>query len=130
MACFHIPDRVFLQPCPPAKAVIAALGILFAVRAILMLLYTFPCDTQVSQAVKDTYTNHDALVDLLESIDHLLIRADIYTRVPPTPAMDEMMFNIMVELLSTLALATKELKLGRSRGSIFVEVLHLLNAAQ
>jgi len=84
----------------------------------------------VSQAAKDTNSNHDALVDLLVSVDHLLIRVNIFTRVPPTPAMDEMMFNIIVELLSTLALATKELKHGRSCESIFVEVLPLLNAVQ
>ena len=85
----------------------------------------------MSQVAKDTSnSNHGALVDLLESVDHLLIRADIFTRIPPTPAMDEMMFNIIVELLSTLALATKELKHGRSCGSIFFEVLCLLNSVQ
>ncbi len=48
---------------------------------------------------------YDPLVDLLESIDRFLNRLDIYTRIPPTPEMDEM---VMAELLSTLALATKE----------------------
>ena len=32
----------------------------------------------------------------------------MYTRIPPTREMDEMVVNIMTELLSTLALATKE----------------------
>jgi hypothetical protein len=51
---------------------------------------------------------YDPLVDLLESIERFLNRLDIYTRMPPTPEMDEMVVNIMAELLSTLALATKE----------------------
>jgi hypothetical protein len=58
-------------------------------------------------------SGHDALVELLESIEHFLKRLDIYTRIPSTPAMDDIVFKIMAELLSTLALATKELKQGR-----------------
>jgi hypothetical protein len=38
--------------------------------------------------------------------------------------MDEMVIKIMVELLSTLALATKELKQGRSSKSILPDMLH------
>ena len=60
-------------------------------------------------------TNYEALVDFLESIEHFLSRLRIYTQIPPTPAMDEMVVRIMAELLSALALATKELKQGRSR---------------
>jgi hypothetical protein len=62
--------------------------------------------------------SYEPLFDLLESIEHFLNRLDIYTRIPPTPAMDEIVAKIMVELLSTLALATKELKQGRS--SVFI----------
>jgi len=59
-------------------------------------------------------TSYEALLDLLESIEHVLSRLRIYTQIPPTPAMDEMVVKIMAELLSALALATKELKHGRS----------------
>jgi hypothetical protein len=52
-------------------------------------------------------------VDLFESIDHFLKRLDIYTKVPPTPALDEIVVGIMVELLCTLALATKQIRQGR-----------------
>ena len=65
---------------------------------------------QAANGVTDGYS---ALVDLLESIEHFLKRLDIYTKVSPTPAMDEIVVKILVELLSTLALATKELKQGR-----------------
>jgi hypothetical protein len=62
--------------------------------------------------------SYGALLDLLESIDHFLKRLDIYTKIPPTPAMDEILIKIMVELVSTLALATKELKQGRPSASV------------
>ena len=56
-------------------------------------------------------------------IEHFLNRLDIYTRIPRTPAMDEMVIKIMVELLSTLALATRELKQGRSSESVLADML-------
>jgi hypothetical protein len=59
-------------------------------------------------------TSYEALVDLLESIEHFLSRIRIYTQIPHTPAMDEVVVKIMAELLSALALATKEFKQGRS----------------
>jgi hypothetical protein len=59
------------------------------------------CDAQVYQAVKDVSTSYDALVDLLESIEHFMNRLDIYTRVPSTGPMVEIIMKIMVELLST-----------------------------
>jgi hypothetical protein len=55
---------------------------------------------------------YDVLADLLESIGHFLNRLKIYTEVPPTDAMNDMIVKILVELLSTLALATKEIKRG------------------
>ena len=65
------------------------------------------------QAVKDVSTSYDALVDLLESIEHFMNRLDIYTRVPLTGAMTEMIVKIMVEMISTLALVTKQIKQKR-----------------
>ena len=67
--------------------------------------------------------SYDALVDLLESIEHFLMRLDIYTHIPHTPALDEMVVKIIVELLSTLALVTKELKQGRTSRSSPIEEL-------
>jgi len=64
----------------------------------------------------------DSLVDLLESIEHFLNRLDIYTQIPPTPTIDEMVDKILVELISTLALVTKRLKQRRSSESILTDV--------
>lgn len=71
----------------------------------------------VSQAVKDVSASYDALVDLFESIERFLSRLDIYTRIPLTPAMTNVVVNIMVEILSTLALVTKQVNQGRLSGS-------------
>ena len=82
----------------------------------MILLYSprvRPNDTQVFQAVKDFSTSYDDLVDLLESIEHFINRLDVYTRVPLTGAMAETIVKIMVEIISTLALATKQIKQKR-----------------
>ena len=62
--------------------------------------------------------SYDTLVDLFESIEQFLTHLEIYAKISPSPAMDEMVANIMVELLSTLALATQELKQGRPSESV------------
>lgn len=83
------------------------------------------------QAFKDVNASYDALADLLESIEHFLIRLDIYTKVPPTPAMSDIIVKIMVELLSTFALVTKQIKEKRSSEFIlpdtFRYVSHLIS---
>jgi uncharacterized protein YjaG (DUF416 family) len=61
------------------------------------------------QTVKDVSTNYDTLVDLLESIRHFINRLDIYTMIPTTGAMVEIIVKIMAELISTLALVTKQI---------------------
>ncbi len=76
------------------------------------------------QAAKGVVDSYDGLVDLLEAIEHFLKRLDIYTELPPTPTMDELVVKIMVELLSTLALATKELKQGRSSESFLADIVY------
>jgi len=71
-------------------------------------------------------SNHNVLVDIVESIERFLRRIDIYTQIPHTQALDEMVTKIVVELLSTLALATKGLKRGESSESILIDVLPCL----
>ena len=68
-------------------------------------------------------TSYDALVNVLESIEHLLRRLSVYAQIPHTLALDEMIIKTMMELLSTLALATKELMQGRSSKSTLVDLL-------
>ena len=40
-------------------------------------------------------------------------RLEVYTQVPPTPEMMDLIVQIMVEVLSILGIATKEMKQGR-----------------
>jgi hypothetical protein len=61
---------------------------------------------------------------LLESLGNFLNRLDIYTEIPPTQAMNEMILKILVELLSTLALTTKEIKQGKLSESIVGEGIY------
>ena len=83
-------------------------------------------DIQAYQAVKGSIDSYDALANLLESIEHFLNRLDIYTRMPHTAAMTEMVVKLLVELLSTLAVATKQIQEGKSSESIFDEELYYL----
>ena len=81
---------------------------------LLYFRHVHPCDAQAHhQAVKDVSTSYDALVELLESIEHLMSHLYIYTRVPSTGPMAEIIVRIMVELLSTLALVTKQINQNR-----------------
>ena len=84
----------------------------------------------VMQAAKGIISNCDALVDLLESIEHFLNRLNIYTRISPAPAIDEIVVKILVEFISTLALVTEELKQRRSSESLLADVLLLLSTTQ
>ena len=70
-------------------------------------------DIRVSQAVKDVSASYDALVDLFASFENFLNRLRIYTGIAPAPALTSILVKIIVELLSTLALATKQVKQGR-----------------
>lgn len=46
-------------------------------------------------------------------MENFLHRLKIYIEVPSTPALTGIIVKIMVELLSVLALATKQIKQGR-----------------
>jgi hypothetical protein len=56
-------------------------------------------------------------------MEGFLNQLDMYTKFPPTPIMAEIIVKIMVELLSTLAVATKQVEQGRSGESILVDAL-------
>ncbi|KAH9005704.1 hypothetical protein EDB84DRAFT_1447638 [Lactarius hengduanensis] len=85
---------IALAPFEPAKAVFAGVDVLIA-------------------AATGVSSSYDALVDLFECLANFLKRLRIYTDLPLTPEMTEISVKIMVELLSVLALATKQIKQGR-----------------
>jgi len=58
-------------------------------------------------------TSYDALVDLFECAGNFLKRLGIYTEMPVTDGIMDITTKIMTEVLSVLALATKQIKQGR-----------------
>jgi hypothetical protein len=54
------------------------------------------------------------LIDIFVRIEGFFKRLESYTAVPPTAAMTDVIVKIMMEILSILAIATKEIKQGRS----------------
>ena len=66
-----------------------------------------------AQAADGVSSSYDALVDLFECIGNFLKRLRIYTDVPMSPSMTDIIIKIMAELLSVFALATKQIKQGR-----------------
>jgi hypothetical protein len=65
------------------------------------------------QAACDVTSSYDALSDLFEHLGSFVKRLDIYTNMPLTPIMTDMIVKIMLELLSVLALAMKQITQGR-----------------
>ena len=58
-------------------------------------------------------SSYDALVDLFECTGNFLKRLNIYTEMPVTDGLMDIVVKIMTEVLSVLALATKQIKQGR-----------------
>ena len=54
------------------------------------------------------------LIEIFVRIESFFKRLDSYTTVPPTAAMTDVIVKIMIEILSILAIATKEMRQGRS----------------
>jgi hypothetical protein len=73
----------------------------------------------VNQAVQDVSANYDTLIDLFESIESFVSRLEVYTKIPLTEAMTDIVIKIMVGVLSILALATKQVNQGRLSESLF-----------
>jgi hypothetical protein len=62
--------------------------------------------------------SYEALIDIFECVENFLRRLKIYTELPLTPAITEILAKIMVELLSVLSLATKQINQGRFSKSV------------
>jgi hypothetical protein len=65
-----------------------------------------------SQAAKDTSSSKDKLIEVFNRIERFFGRLEIYTSIAPTMAMKNIIVEIMVEVLTILAIATKEVKRG------------------
>jgi hypothetical protein len=65
------------------------------------------------QTASGVSSSYDALFDLFECVGQFLKRLEVYHTIPSTPLMKEIIVKIMAEVLSVLALATKQIKQGR-----------------
>ncbi len=62
---------------------------------------------------KDASASRDKLIDIFNRIERFFHRLEIYTSITPTTAMTDIIVEIMVEVLTILAITTKEVKRGR-----------------
>ncbi|KAH9080600.1 hypothetical protein EDB83DRAFT_998212 [Lactarius deliciosus] len=72
-------------------------------------------------AAKDAIASYDTLASLFEQMQGFLQRLGVYSGVPLTPAMTEVLGKIMAEVLFIFALVTKEMK--QSRFKIYLKRL-------
>jgi hypothetical protein len=70
------------------------------------------------QEAKYAGESYGALVEIFRCIENVIRRLSIYTEIPPTPAMTEMVIKIIAELLHVFALATKQINQGRFSMSV------------
>jgi hypothetical protein len=65
-----------------------------------------------SQAANDASTSQEKIIEMFNRVEHFFCRLEVYTTLTPTAAMTDMVVEIMVEVLTVLAIATKEVKRG------------------
>ena len=63
------------------------------------------------------------LIDIFVRIEGFFKRLESYTEVRPTEAMTDVIVKIMIQVLSILAIATKQIKQGRSSESVSIHKL-------
>ena len=100
-------------PFSPAKAVFTSIDVLLTVRPLNTLFNQFLCNLGRCQAAGGVSSSHDALLGLFKRLGNFLERLKIYVRIPPTTAMSVIIVKIMVQVLSVLALGTKQIKQGQ-----------------
>ena len=76
--------------------------------------------TSTSQAVRDVRTSHSTIIDIFERMESFFLRLETYIEVQPTIKMVNIIIKIMTEVLSILAIATKELNQGRMSGFLCI----------
>ncbi|KAF8487241.1 hypothetical protein DFH94DRAFT_704310 [Russula ochroleuca] len=76
---------------------------------------------------KDVSSSQVKLIELFNYIEHFFLRLEIYTSITPTSSMMDIIIEIMAEVLTILAIATKDAKRGRLSKSRFAIVdLHVI----
>ena len=71
-------------------------------------------DTKRPQLAKAVSDSQGVLTTVFEGIENFFRRLETYVQVPPTPGMTDIIVKIMVEVLSVLSIATKEITQSRA----------------
>ncbi|KAF8502052.1 hypothetical protein F5888DRAFT_1904491 [Russula emetica] len=79
---------------PPANVIFAGVGVLLS-------------------TVKGVQASKDTVVDIFERIERFFRRVEVYTEAPPTSEMMDIIIQILIEVISILGIATKEIKQSR-----------------
>jgi hypothetical protein len=111
--CLRCARLLVWQVFSPATVIFSGIGVLLSVR---ILLIGFVCAIVTSaspQAAKDARASQDILIDIFERVEMFVRRLEIYAEMRPTAEMMEIIIQIMVEVLSILGIATKEIQQGR-----------------
>ena len=90
-----------------------------------LYLFVSELDIEARQAVKDVNAAQDALIDIFERIENFFKRLETYTEVQPSEAMTDIIVKIMVEVLNVFAIATKDIKQGRTSELPIILVLRI-----
>jgi hypothetical protein len=93
--------------------VFTSIDVALDVRPLNTLFSQIPCDVRLCQAASGVTKSYDALLELFECLGNFLKRLEIYVTIPPTTMTTDIIVQIMVELLSVFAVATKQIKEGR-----------------
>ena len=100
------------QVFSPANVIFAGVGVLLSV-CIFLISFVWAVNAYIPQAAKDARTIQDTLIEIFERIEMFFRRLEIYTEVPATKEMMEIIVQILVEVLSILGIATKKIKESR-----------------
>ena len=116
----------FQVPFQPTNVILGGIDVLLAVCISTSFLQLYPSNISVFQAAVGVSASYDALVDLFECIESFLGRLRIYTEIPFSSSMFGIVTKIMVEVMSVLSLATKQIKEGRLSETFRILYMHLL----
>jgi hypothetical protein len=102
------------QVFAPGKVIFAGVGVLLQVRIFLNdMCGSSKHSSHISQTAIDVQKSHETLIDIFGRIETCFQRIEIYTQVRPTTEMMDTIIQIMVEVLTILGIATKEMKQSR-----------------
>jgi len=110
-----VQDLIFvvIQAYLPTGEIFTGIGVLLSVRIFLIPLLRQHYNP-LSKATKAISASQNALTNVFERIEIFFRRLETYVQVPPTAGMTQIMVEIMIEVLSILAIVTREVSQGRA----------------